>query len=196
MAQGRPIEFDRNVAVAQATGLFWRKGFKATSLHDLLAVTGLSKSSFYQSFNSKNELFQRCLERYSKDRLNDIIGLRNEADNAREFFNLLVLGVAREAHGKKSERIGCLLMNTACELAQRDPQISSAVAASLEQVVEFFEAEVRHGQQNGDITSTIPARSLAQYLLASIGGLRNMVKAGADESTCKKIAEVTLKALD
>ena len=38
-------------------GVFWRYGYKGAALEDLLAWTGLSKSSFYNTFDSKWWLF-------------------------------------------------------------------------------------------------------------------------------------------
>ena len=50
---GRPREFDANGARDIAMHLFWSQGYDATSLSDLLSAMGLSKSSFYQTFESE-----------------------------------------------------------------------------------------------------------------------------------------------
>ena len=63
MTLGRPKSFDPEVAVQNALECFWSNGFEATSLQDLLQCTGLSKSSLYESFGSKQTLFELCLGR-------------------------------------------------------------------------------------------------------------------------------------
>ena len=44
---------------------FWKGGYAATSLQDLLAATGLGGGSFYNTLKSKKHLFLECLRRYS-----------------------------------------------------------------------------------------------------------------------------------
>ena len=61
---GRPREFDADGARDIAMQLFWSHGYDATSLSDLLLAMDLSKSSLYQTFESKLSLFELCLERY------------------------------------------------------------------------------------------------------------------------------------
>ena len=61
---GRPKTFDETAALDQAMQVFWAKGYAPTSLTDLLAATGLSKSSLYETFGSKHDLFLKALERY------------------------------------------------------------------------------------------------------------------------------------
>jgi TetR/AcrR family transcriptional repressor of nem operon len=61
------MQFDPGQALASAMSLFWRKGYEATSLQDLLKATGLSKSSLYQTFGSKRALFERSLDLYRRE---------------------------------------------------------------------------------------------------------------------------------
>jgi AcrR family transcriptional regulator len=58
MNRGRPRIFDPDLVLENAMQLFWSKGYEATSLQDLLATTGLSKSSLYESFGNKQRLFE------------------------------------------------------------------------------------------------------------------------------------------
>ncbi len=61
---GRPREFDPEQALDAAVGLFWERGFDATTLAQLRAAMGISSASFYATFSSKSELFVAVLERY------------------------------------------------------------------------------------------------------------------------------------
>ena len=62
MARSR--EFDDAEAVSAARDLFWERGYASTSLAQLQAATGLSKSSLYETFGSKRALFQRAADDY------------------------------------------------------------------------------------------------------------------------------------
>jgi TetR/AcrR family transcriptional repressor of nem operon len=61
---GRPRAFDEDEAVARAMRLFWRRGYPATSVRDLCEVMELGTGSFYSSFESKEALFGRAMQRY------------------------------------------------------------------------------------------------------------------------------------
>ena len=60
----RPREFDEDYVLDQALHVFWDKGYDSTSLADLQEATGLTKSSLYKAFESKEGLgttdFQRA----------------------------------------------------------------------------------------------------------------------------------------
>src|ERR687898_2761085 len=61
---GRPLAFEPGVALDAVMRLFWAQGFEATSLDDLEAATGLSRSSLYNTFGTKRELFERAMRQY------------------------------------------------------------------------------------------------------------------------------------
>ena len=58
---GRHKQFDDTVVVRAARDVFWQRGYASTSLADLEAATGLSRSSMYQTYGSKRGLFDRAL---------------------------------------------------------------------------------------------------------------------------------------
>src|SRR5947208_1201900 len=60
----RPRTFDEDHAVDAAMRVFWTSGYEATSTQDLCKATGLGRSSIYNTFSSKRELFDRALRQY------------------------------------------------------------------------------------------------------------------------------------
>ncbi len=192
---GRPLQFDPDQALDTAMRLFWRKGYESTSLQDLLSATGLSKSSFYQTFKSKNRLFQRAIQNYRNRLTDDLRARLRQAGSGRAFIENLFRDVADETRGPDSRR-GCLLMNTANEFAQTDADIARLVSHSLDRIIAIFEEAIRQAQREGAIGKDKAARNLAIYLLSNMSGLKNMVKAGADRETVERIVDITLSALD
>lgn len=197
MAVGRPMEFDPQVALSAATRVFWQRGYEATSLDNLLGEMDISKSSFYQAFGSKPELFQRCLESYRDSNVDHLRVTLDQSASGKEFLEAVFGNVAEKA-GKASDpmrRTGCLLMNTASEFAQRDPKIAMLVARALQQIEDLFYAAVCRAQAEGDIPKTADARSLALFLLTSLGGLRGMTKAGATPEKIRAVIKIILNSL-
>lgn len=175
--------------------LFWRKGYESSSLQDLLAATGLSKSSFYQAFKSKHRLFQRSLQNYREMLTGELKIQLSQADSGKAFIGATFQNVAGETSGPDARR-GCLLMNTASEFAQTDPDIAKLVSDSIDSITDVFERAIRQAQQQGEISSSKDVRALASYLVSSMSGLRNMVKAGADRETIRRIADIAMSALE
>ena len=60
--RGRP-GYDRDEVLAAAVALFNEQGYDATSVSDLAARLGLTKSAMYHHFSSKEQLLEMALER-------------------------------------------------------------------------------------------------------------------------------------
>ncbi len=61
---GRSISFNKEHALNKAMHLFWEKGYDATYISDLIETMGISRSTLYDSFGDKDELFKLVLEHY------------------------------------------------------------------------------------------------------------------------------------
>ncbi|MCL7489694.1 MAG: TetR/AcrR family transcriptional regulator [Desulfobulbaceae bacterium] len=194
MISGRPLEYDPDAALDAAMQLFWEQGYEATSMSDLLQAMGLSKSSLYQRFSGKKELFLQCMARYTERVGTRLRGRLDQADSGREFIRELLLHAVIEAGGTECRR-GCLLMNTASEFAQQDPEIASRVVSGFEGLRAILRQAVKWGQGEGEITSDQEADALAGYLMSTIAGLKTVVKGGASERQVREIVEIALRAL-
>lgn len=195
MTIGRPLEFNPDRVLDAAMDLFWRQGYDATSLQGLLDVMGLSKSSLYQTFGSKQKLFEQCLQRYQQMvQTNWLKRLAGEV-SGRQFILDTLLSTLEEAEGATSPR-GCLIMNTASEFAQSNPQIAQKVNEGVENFKEIFLTAVQQGQADGTIGRAKDPELLAKYLVSSMSGLRTMVKAGSDTQTVQSLVSIIMDSLD
>ena len=195
MTVGRPLTYDREDALDEAMALFWQHGFEATSLHDLMAVMHLSKSSFYQGFGNKHDLFVQCLDRYRTQTTAMLLERLELADSGYAFLADTLEWAIEEAFGGVDPR-GCLIMNTATEFAQRDQRIAQAVSDGLETYRMIFEAAAVRGQEEGSIRTDKEAAVLASYLVTTMSGLRTMVKAGTTRASLTAMIAISLDALE
>jgi len=194
MAYGRPREFDIDRALEAATQQFWAVGYEATSLQDLLKSMGLSKSSLYQTFGNKHELFVRCLDHYQQSMVDKLNEQLNSSDSVKQFIGNFLEGVIAEAKNS-SGRKGCLLVNTANELSQRDADIAKAVTDGTGNVAKLFQQAIELGKQKKEISVDTSTEHLVSYLITAISGLRTMIKAGAETSTLKPVTDLIIKTL-
>jgi len=133
----RPREFDRNLVLEKAMQVFWSQGYEATSLTDLARSMGLSKSSLYDTFGSKHDLFLESIDYYRENvssQIRSIIGI--DAPARQVIANVLGRAVDRilDPVGKR----GCLLNNTAVELGPNDEEAAARCSAGLAVVEETF----------------------------------------------------------
>jgi len=194
----RPRTFDEERALDAAMRAFWVKGYEATSTQDLCDATGLGRSSIYNTFTSKHDLFRRALARYMNamntgqlEILEDVE--RPAAARLRALFARVIDGEFEQREDGHS--IGCLTVNTTVELAARDPEAAGMLERDLARRLAAMETAIRAGQRDGDITSGRDAETLARYLNAVIGGMRVSAQGGADRATLEAIAETALDAL-
>ncbi|MEU4741148.1 TetR/AcrR family transcriptional regulator [Actinosynnema sp. NPDC023658] len=194
----RPREFDEEQALDAAMRTFWANGYEATSTEDLCRATGLGRSSIYNTFTSKHELFKRALVRYTDlmsagqlALLED--GTRAPDDRLRDLFDAIIAG---EVENRRDDRgIGCLTVNTTVELAGRDREAAELVSRDQRRRLEALEVVIRAGQRDGRFSSTRDAAELARFVNAVIAGIRVAGQGGADIPALKAIAATALDAL-
>jgi len=194
MSAGRPREFDQQQALEAAMRVFWMRGYETTSLEDLLAEMGISKSSFYQAFGSKAELFQKCLEHYRDMSAQMLQASLAGSSSGWDFIRTTLEGVA-DSTGKKMGRAGCLLMNTATEFGQRDASVSSTVSTGLGRIQEIFKSALERAKAEGSVTAAADTQSLALFLATNLGGLKGMARAGAAPQAIRSVIGIVLAAL-
>jgi len=191
---GRPRAFDESEALERALQLFWRHGYESSSLEQLLAATGLSKSSFYHSFGSKAELFAAALEIYQDGQAAEIARrLEAEADPKRA-LEQLIQSFTRAGAGQE-KAWGCLTCNTAVELAPHDGAIAKLVAGHHRRLEKIFEDAFKRAQKAGQMTRTHDPRALASFIVASLSGLQVLIRAGAERRRIDSAAKIALAAI-
>ncbi|MEM7516925.1 MAG: TetR/AcrR family transcriptional regulator [Planctomycetota bacterium] len=189
----RPVEFDRDVVLEQAMDVFWIKGYEATSLLDLLSAMNLSKSSFYQAFGSKEELFLTCLSHYQEALAHSFEQGIAEAPTALGFLEAYLASIADNRN--KDAMKGCLLMNTASEFAERHPEISRATKKGLNLLTRLFSGVIQQGQAEGEISKKADPAALGTFLLTTVAGLKTMAKAGTSKAKLRAVADSALVAV-
>jgi len=191
----RPREFDADAALERAMQAFWAKGYKATSLDELCAATGLSRSSLYAAFGGKRALLHRSLERYQEQavaRVSAALGRPVPVRDAIAGFVGELIDRIVEGPGRR----GCFIGNCAAELARGDRATAARVRRGLERIEGLFRDALARGQARGEIARDADAAELARYLVAGIQGLRLVGKANPDRAALGSIASVMLRCLD
>lgn len=189
----RSKEFDVDNVLGKAMNVFWQQGYEKTSMQDLVTGMGIHKRSMYDTFGDKHTLYIKAMERFADMTVSKMAGRVEGTDSAKEAIRLLFDTII---HKQESEPTGCLLVNTAVELANHDPAATSKVNEAFLQTEQLFERLVLQGQASGEISSRHQAANLAVFLHNALVGLRVMVKTTPDKGKLQTIADTTLAMLD
>ncbi|MBV9237988.1 MAG: TetR/AcrR family transcriptional regulator [Xanthobacteraceae bacterium] len=191
----RPREFDEHAVLNAAMNRFWEHGYQATSIRDLEVETGLTSPSLYNAFGDKRALFRQVLERYTqysaRARIARLESSMAPKDAIKAFFTEIV-----EHSLSDKDRRGCLLVNSALEIAPHDPEIGAEVASRLGEVEAFFRRSVVAAQREGRIPSDRGATDLARVLLAVLLGIRVAARARPERKLLEGMARPVLAMLD
>ncbi|QHC23680.1 TetR/AcrR family transcriptional regulator [Streptomyces sp. GS7] len=194
----RPRMFDEERALDAAMRAFWANGYEATSTQDLCEATGLGRSSIYNTFSSKHDLFKRALARYIDMMTSAQIAVLEDAERPaveriRAMFAMVIDGEFEARRDGRS--VGCLTVNTTVELARRDGEAAAILERDLVRRLDSWRAVLASGQRDGSITAARDAGELARFVNAVIGGMRISAQGGADRAVLESIAATAVDAL-
>lgn len=173
--------------------LFWAKGYEATSLDDLLGAMKIGRQSLYDTFGDKRALFLASLAHYRELTDTFIRTCLGDAPDVKTALRRLFMQVIDEP--RHHRRRGCLLVNTAVELAPHDASAARIVAANQRATEKLILAALEIGRARGEIAKGRDLRALARYLVSSLQGLRVTAKANPKPAELRDIVDVTLAAL-
>ncbi|MFF4648606.1 TetR/AcrR family transcriptional regulator [Streptomyces sp. NPDC001380] len=189
----RTREFDTDQAVERAMDLFWRRGYAATSMQDLIAELGIGSGSLYAAFGSKEKLYALALERYCSRNAGALIAHLESAEEVRPALRAALTAMA-EADLCDPER-GCLMVNAATERAS-DPATADRVAATMRLVESTLAGALERARARGELAPDKDPVALARFLTTFIQGMRVMGKARADRAFFDGAVEAALTTLD
>jgi len=190
----RPREFDEGAVLDKAVQCFWNRGYEATSVRDLIDQTGLTGASLYNAFGDKRALYQKALDRYVDRSVAQRIrhcGILPPKQAIAAFFADIVERSLNDRQHK-----GCMLVNTALEVAPHDPGFQEIVAKVLNQIEGFFFQHLKAGQADGSITASMPAEVLARHLLGVLMGVRVLARVKPERELLEGAIAPALAFLD
>jgi len=173
--RGRPREFDPAVAIDAAAKLFWDQGYHATSIEDLCQATGLLRGSLYSAFGDKKGMLLAAIDQYAEKNLARLAESLSSREPTREALRTALLYYTRTTT-VLAGRHGCLVTNTALEMLPDDPEIEDRVERIFRRMTALLSAAVVRGQAAGLFNPNLDERTIGNYLLCVIQGLRVLGK--------------------
>jgi len=174
--------------------LFWRKGYTATSIEDLVETLQLSRSSLYGTFGDKRRLFLEALTFYSERVVSATARTLNEAPSPLAGIQAL-LDDLMAAVDNPSGALGCFMVNSVAELVPYDPRVTGLASAYSDSLQGLLAQALTRAGRPDQATRQATPKQLAAYVFNMIQGLRVLIKSGATRAQVQAVRDITLKSL-
>jgi len=190
----RTKNYDPDLVAEKAMMLFWKNGYRATSMRMLEKEMGINQFSIYSSFGSKLNLFLKSLQKYKQmvraGFLKILIESDGSVDDIRVFMNRFVDSVKS---GKTAS--GCLIANTAAEFGNTNNQVREELNDYYIMLEDLFEALLIRAASKGEISENIDIAKSAKFLVTSTQGMAVTAKVLSSEDMSAFI-DIAIKSLE
>ena len=166
----RSRNFDESTVIDAAVDVFWQGGLGTTSIDDLLRATGLSRSSLYNAFGSKDEMLCRIIQRYVDMQIHTLEQAFQEETLRRSLTRLFDV-IALDNNGGK----GCLLVNGINELHGPETDVLATIRAGFSRIADKLSELV--SATDSSVHDGSP-EVVSMQILTTIIGLRVLQRSG------------------
>jgi len=128
----------RDRLIHSAHDLFYERGFHAVGLDAILADVGVTKTTFYNHFTTKEDLVRAVLDWHDQWWRNEFRAMLKTLGGDRPRDQLLAVADALEKVISQSEFNGCFFVNVAVQFPQpHDPahQAAAAHKRNMEEII-------------------------------------------------------------
>ena len=192
---GRPRQFDEELVLEWVMNAFWRNGFAATTMADIVTATGLHKGSLYKAFGSKQMLFIRALTRYLEDMQAMGQDMMATADTPLDSIRAVLHGMLDIADDDPECPKGCLAINSLVELVPHDPDVRAVMDKHMGQIQNIITEVVRQAQTAGQVSDQRPPELITMLMLTFMSGLATHLKAHYSKEEGHQMLDAQLEAL-
>jgi AcrR family transcriptional regulator len=156
--------------VIEGLRLFLQKGFRNTTINDIINAAGVSKGAFYWHFQSKNELLETIIEEFEKTFLDKAIDAvtknRGTFLNKFKYYHKYITEFA--LHHKEL----CMgFMTISAELAGNETDLEQKIKRVYEKHRDFLKNLVTIGKKEHFLKESLDADMAAHIIMAINHGM-------------------------
>ncbi|MCT3775492.1 TetR/AcrR family transcriptional regulator [Elizabethkingia anophelis] len=163
----RNKEFDYHDKLEKVRNLFWEKGYNATSMDDIVDTMGLNRSSIYNTYGNKHQLFVECLTHYAKMKTEQYQVASQYKGSA---YGALCFTVHDVMDQTIKDKKACLIIRTIFELGDTDPLVKNLIVSNTTILENIFKKLVEQAKADGDIKQNLAPEIASRYILSGFSG--------------------------
>lgn len=187
--------YKKEDVLIKAMELFWKQGYHATSIQNLVQYLGINRASLYDSFGGKKALFEEALQHYRSYNINAMESFLAQKSNVKEGMKQL-LGMGIKESVEDCDRKGCFVVNATTELIPGDDHMLKILEENKKVMEGIFYNFLLLGEQRGQIKEGKDLKTIASMLFSLHVGLRVMTKIEPEESVLQSSIDMALSLLD
>lgn len=187
----RNKEFDYSEKLITARDLFWKKGYNATTMNDLVDAMEINRSSLYLAYGNKHNLFLEALTNYIQQKDKQYSQAAKKSEEPLEAVKNIIYSVCKSALRDNN----CLFTNSIFELALSDQEVCRLLKAQTLKAVALFEKLLKQAKENGTLQSNKDPLALAHFLVSGLVSIYNTHILFADKKLTRQTAEMLIGSI-
>lgn len=187
----RNKEFDYDEKLVAARNLFWKKGYNATSMNDLLDTMKINRSSIYLTYGNKHDLFVKSLGNYMQKKDKQYREAAAKTNDPLQAVRNIIMSVCDAAIDEGN----CLFTNSVFEMAGSDEQVGKLVKHQTQGAVALFESLLQQAKDNGSYTLAKTPAEMALFLVSGLVSIYNTQIIFSDKKLTEQTAEILMASL-
>lgn len=186
----RTKAFNREDALNKAMILFWKKGYYATSMQDLVEGMSINRSSMYDTFGDKHSLFIEALDTYKKEfGISDhYLRIDSAVEGIKKFIDDYIRDITSDSDNK-----GCFILNSTAEFSIENSDIHKVLKSNLSDLGKMLSTMIANGQRQNEIKKDKGPEELSDFIIAGLQGIRMIGLLKNDSRRLKRIGDNLLQ---
>lgn len=166
----------RMTILQKAFELIYVKGYKTTSVDDIIATTQVTKGAFYYHFKNKDEMGIAIINELMKPALTGsfITPLQKEGAPLDAIYNLMYHLLMKDEFMKVE--YGCPVSNLASEMCPWNEDFNKVLNEVTDQWTKLMMATIEKGKKAGTIRKDVNAKQVTMFVMSGYWGVRNFGK--------------------
>ena len=186
--------FNKELVINQAMQVFHTKSYSLTSMQDLVDAMGINRSSIYNTFGSKMDLYMECLRSYQSEAQNNVQKIMATSKGAKATLKaIFMLNLNKSENGIDN---GCLINNCTTEMANQEEVINQFLCNNTESMTHLFQSIVERGQQESVFNQKQSSKAYGLYLLNAFQGLKITGILSKNNKQLESVINTTLSILN
>jgi len=175
--------------------LFWKHGYSATSIQDLVNHLGINRASIYDTYGGKEQLFLKAFQQYRETNTKNISEFFRSEENVKQGFQQLferTIQIAVHDGDKK----GCFVVNTTTELIPGEIKIVDVLATNKSTYEQLFYEYLKNGETKGQYKKGKDLKAIANLLFILYNGLQVVSKIKPNKKELTNSLDLVLELLN